>query len=516
MYLVTAEQMRMIDRQAINGIGLTAAVLIENAGRAVAETVLELWQTSTTPAKMQKWLVLVGKGHNGADGIACARHLSELGMQVTLMFAGAHVNLTVETAKQYQIAVALGIPVMFYGQTQLDWDDYDGIVDGLLGSGSDGPPRKTYADIINDANESGLPIVAIDLPSGLNCDTGAVYEPCIRAKVTVALAFLKCGLTQYPGAAMAGEILVKPIGIMPSLAHDFGVNTLLLDSLAFTEHLGTATQPTRQPNANKGSFGHLLIAAGSRAMSGAGLLCARAAIRSGCGLVTWTIPDALVDQMMGHAPEVMLRGMTDQGRGDWEKTLPEQLLAAAAGKAAMVVGPGMGRFNGDSAWLRRLWEGAQCPMVVDADALNMIADAADFAAWGRREAAVVMTPHPGEMARLAGVPVHEVQRDRIGLARRYAVQHGVTLVLKGARTVCASPDGVVFVNTTGNPGMATAGAGDVLAGMIGSLLAQNHTALQAACLAVYLHGAAGDRALAARKTALFAQALIASDIIQQL
>jgi hydroxyethylthiazole kinase-like uncharacterized protein yjeF len=209
----------------------------------------------------------------------------------------------------------------------------------------------------------------------------------------------------------------------------------------------------------------------------------------------------------------MLHGIEDKERGDWSETSSNELIQLAEKKAALVIGPGMGRFPQDSAWLRAIWEETGCPLVMDADALNMIADSSDFASWRSRAAAVILTPHPGEMARMLGVPVHEVQRDRIDLARRYAVQHGVTLVLKGTGTVCATPEGIVYVNTTGNPGMATAGAGDVLAGMLGSLLAQKLTAEQAACLGVYSHGAAGDRAAAKRHSA---GSLIASDIIEEL
>jgi hydroxyethylthiazole kinase-like uncharacterized protein yjeF len=288
---------------------------------------------------------------------------------------------------------------------------------------------------------------------------------------------------------------------------------LLLQEPLFKERLGIEIDLPREADSNKGTYGHVLVAAGTRQMSGAGLLCSRAALRAGCGLVSWALPNRLVEPMLGRLPEIMLHGIADGERGDWSEAASEDLIQFAENKAAMVIGPGMGRFQEDSAWLRAIWEGTSCPLVVDADALNMIADAADFAAWKARSAAVILTPHHGEMARLLGVPVHEVQRDRISLARRYAVQHGVTLVLKGTGTVCATPEGVVYVNTTGNPGMATAGAGDVLAGMLGSLLAQKLTAEQAACLGVYKHGAAGDRAAAKRHSA---GSLIASDIIEEL
>jgi len=248
-------------------------------------------------------------------------------------------------------------------------------------------------------------------------------------------------------------------------------------------------------------------------MSGAGSLCALAALRGGCGLVTWAMPRQMLEPMLGHIPEVMFAAMEDANEGEWRHETIEALIKLAACKEAIVVGPGMGRFDKDTQWLRQLWEKTSCPLVIDADALNMLADAEDFAEWRQRAAAVILTPHPGEMARLSGLTTREVQRDRIGLARRYAVQHGVTLVLKGARTVAATPGGVVYVNTTGNPGMATGGAGDVLAGLLGSLLAQGLSAEQAAALGVYRHGAAGDRAAVKRHAP---GSLIARDIIDEL
>ncbi|QGQ98659.1 NAD(P)H-hydrate dehydratase [Paenibacillus psychroresistens] len=290
--------------------------------------------------------------------------------------------------------------------------------------------------------------------------------------------------------------------------------TFLLQEILFKERLGIDMDLPRIADSNKGTYGHVLVAAGTRQMSGAGLLCSHAALRGGCGLVSWALPNRLLEPMLGRLPEIMLHGIADRERGDWSEVSSEEVIQLADNKDVLVIGPGMGRFQGDSAWLRAIWEGTRCPLVVDADALNMIADATDFASWGARSAAVILTPHPGEMARLLGsIPVHEVQRERTGLARRYAVQHGVTLVLKGTGTVCATPEGVVYVNTTGNPGMATAGAGDVLAGVLGSLLAQKLTAEQAACLGVYKHGAAGDRAAAKRHSA---GSLIASDIIEAL
>lgn len=513
-HLVTAEEMRGIDRAAIERIGIPALALMENAGRATAEEAIAL-AGGAASGVMRRWLVLAGKGNNGGDGVVAARHLAEAGYDVFIVYAVDPATFVGEAATQRDIAARLGLPSAAYDGSAIDWSRFDGVIDALLGTGSRGAPQGAYAALIRAANDSGLPIVAVDIPSGLDADTGQTHDPCIRAARTVALAFAKRGLAQHPGAAAAGEVVVRPIGIPAALAERQGVRTYTLDERTLRERLGVDPARPRAADTHKGTYGHALVAAGSRAMSGAGLLCARAALRGGCGLVTWAVPDRLVEPLTGRFPEAMLAGLPDAGLGGWSGVAPEQLARLAAGKDALALGPGLGRWDGGAAWLRELWarlDGA-LPLVLDADALNLLADAADFAAWPRRPGVAVLTPHPGEMARLAGMPAREVQRDRIGVARSYALRHGVTLVLKGAGTVVAAPDGAVYVNGNGNAGMATAGAGDVLAGLIAGLLAQGLSAPQAAALGVRQHGAAGDRAAAGRTTPA---SLIAGDIIDAL
>ncbi|WP_199621195.1 NAD(P)H-hydrate dehydratase [Paenibacillus alkalitolerans] len=517
MYIVTSEEMRRIDRAAIEQIGIPALVLMENAGRAVAEEVIALVKNAPAGSAMKRWLILAGKGNNGADGVVAARHLAEAGYEPFVLYAASPAMFAGEAAVQRDIATRLGLPSAACGPGSgtIDWGRFDGIIDALLGTGTRGAPQGVYAELIRQANNSDLPIVSVDIPSGLDADTGEINDPCIRAVRTVALAFTKRGLVQHPGAGIAGEVVVRSIGIPAALAKSGGVRTYELNERTLRECLGVDPERTRLEDTHKGTYGHVLITAGSRPMSGAGLLSARAALRGGCGLVTWAVPDRLVDPLSGRFPEAMLAGLPDGGTCEWSKVAPGDVARITAGKDALVIGPGLGRWDGGTAWLRELWTAADgsVPLVVDADALNLMADAPDFAEWPRRQSMPVFTPHPGEMARLAGIPVKEVQRDRISAARNYAVQHGVTLVLKGARTVVATPAGDVYVNSTGNAGMATAGAGDVLAGLIGGLCAQGLSAEQAAAFGVWLHGAAGARA-AARRTA--PASLIAGDIVEEL
>lgn len=529
MQIVSSLQMRELDRQAIQDLGIPALSLMENAGRALAEEVLE-WcgrqvcnssivgrrdiRIETSSHRHEHWLVLIGKGNNGGDGLVCARHLIDAGIQVSLLYAEPPETLTKEAAVQHRVVELLGLPIAVYGRDSVDYTSYSGIVDTLLGTGSKGAPRATYASLIREANDSGLPIIAADIPSGLSADTGEVYDPCIQATVTVCLAFLKMGLTQYPGAQLAGEVIVRHIGIpnrsLKSI--EMGASGYIITEESLMDVLGVDPTRLRAADGHKGTYGHVLLAAGSLSMSGAGLLAAKAALRSGCGLATWALPASLLALVAGAVPELMLAPITTSG-GVWSEDAAGEVLQLLKAKDVLAVGPGLGRFQGENGYLRALWEQTSCPLVLDADALNVLAAADGLAAWPQREAATVLTPHPGEMARLAGASVAEVQRDRIGLARKFAAQHGVTLVLKGTRTVVAAPSGRVWVNMTGNAGMATGGAGDVLTGIIAGLLAQGLDAEQAAALGVYMHGQAGDRAAAGRANPA---SLLAGDIIEAL
>ncbi|WP_160039008.1 NAD(P)H-hydrate dehydratase [Paenibacillus sp. USDA918EY] len=540
MHIVTSAQMWELDRRTIEEVGIPSTALMENAGKAIAEEVVRLCrerrqaQTDGHGAagfgdaagnagrirgdaalalerpEREHWLILAGKGNNGGDGLVAARYLREAGIRVTVAYALPPEQLQGDAALQRDAAAAIGIPLLVHGRDAVDYAGCTGIVDALLGTGAHGEPRGAYADMIAAANASGKPIVSADIPSGLNADTGEVSRPCIAARLTVCLAFLKRGLTQYPGAEAAGEVVVRSIGIPSELCGQLEGGAFLLTEAVLRGRLRVDTARRRSPDGHKGTYGHVLVAAGSPRMSGAGLLCSRAALRAGSGLVTWALPATLLPHMAGAAPEIML---APAGSGDWDEASAEAVLQLAASRSVLAVGPGLGRFDGDGRWLRHIWEQSECPLVVDGDALNMLADCAEFPSWRARKADTVLTPHPGEMARLTGLSAKEIQRDRIGAAARYAAAHRVTLVLKGARTVIAAPDGTAYVNTTGHPGMATAGAGDVLTGIIAGLLAQGLSGVQAAAYGVFLHGLAGEAAAVLRG---HPSSLIAGDLIEAL
>ncbi len=555
MLIVTSQQMKAIDRYTIDELGIPSMALMESAGRAVAEEVLQWCRDSRTPAgpgtvnatgagtrpdgspkrgvtstspvyedaliapfdgsEREHWLVLTGKGNNGGDGLAAARYLQDAGVRVSILCAESPERFSAEAAAQFAAARRSGIAAVETPDdpAEFDFRPYTGLVDALLGVGASGEPREPYASLIRAANDSGLPIVAADVPSGLNADTGQTAEACIRAVRTVCIAFLKAGLAQYPGAAAAGEVRVRAVGI-PRLAAgriDQPPNAHLITERSLRETLGVDTSRRRAEDSHKGTYGHVLVVGGSRLMSGAGFMASRAALRIGSGLVTWALPQALLPDIVGHVPELMV---AEASAGDgWNRASAGTILKLAERMDALAIGPGLGRFDGDVDWLKELWTGSDVPLVLDADGLNILADAGDAVhGWGRRDN-VVLTPHPGEMGRLLGVPTAELQRDRIGAASRYAVDRGVTLVLKGARTLVAAPDGAVFVNTTGHPGMSTGGTGDVLTGAISGLIAQGLSPLQAASFGVYLHGRAGERAAERRE---HPASLLAGDVIEAL
>lgn len=536
MYVVTADQMRELDEHVIGSWGVPSVCLMENAGKALAEEVLHFCQNRQSKEQVangnplisnearaafdrwkgtrgqisndasirgekacaEHWYILVGKGNNGGDGLVAARHLWEAGMGITLVFAECPKGLSEDALLEYHTAEAMGIPsILFTEQGDLTFTGGTGIIDALLGTGSKGAPRDAYASLIQAANDSGLPIISADIPSGLNADTGALYEPHIRAELTVCFALLKRGLTQFPGAEAAGQIKVRSVGIPPQLAEGrYRETVYLLTEDVLSEKLKVDLTQRRAEDGHKGTYGHVLLVAGTLAMSGAGLLSCRAALRSGSGLATWALPSELLPHVIGAVPELMLAAAADGLHGTWNRASAQNIIKLAESRDVIAIGPGLGRFEEDTAWLSQIYKEADLPMVIDADGLNMLAEAGSdfFKHIASRKAPVILTPHPGEMARLAGVSTKEIQQNRIDHALSYSANTGVTLVLKGSRTVIATPEGNAYINITGHAGMGTGGTGDALTGIIAGLLAQGYSAEQAATFGVYLHGKAGETA----------------------
>ena len=491
--LLTAAETRAAEGEAERR-GLPPSILMENAGTAVAEAATALGGAAS------RFLVIAGPGNNGGDGYVAARKLHAAGRQVDVWRLGDPARLKGDAARNHAAAEQGGVPV-HSSAAALPLRPGDVVIDALFGTGLARAPDGDAADAIRAMlrwHAEGVRVLAVDLPSGLSSDTGRAFEPCVAADLTVTFGARKLGLALEPGATLAGRLEVADIGLA-----ELAPSTWLLEPSD-----GPRWLPARRSDTNKGTYGHLLVVAGSRGKSGAAALAGVAALRSGVGLCTVATPADALSDVQGHAPELM--GVALPAAAVLGPSHLDVLLAAAEGKDALVIGPGIPRGPDTHRLFEELLARLDVPVLVDADGLNAIAGHPGLLA--RSRAQVVLTPHPGEMARLAGKTVAEVQADRIATATGFARSHRTVLVLKGARTVVADPGGEVRVNPTGNPGMATGGTGDVLSGMVGALLAQGLAPLDAASLGALAHGLAGDAA--ARRWGRLG--LIASDLIEAL
>lgn len=508
--VLSAAEMREADRRTIDEVGLPGVVLMENAGAAVVRVLRERYASARRP------LVLCGKGNNGGDGFVVARRLLDLAPATLLLGSRDQVRgdaLThLKACERSGVAVTEVADAAAWAEVLERVRRADVVVDALLGTGLRQQPSGLVAQAIGEiarAAEAGTPVVAVDLPSGLSSDTGEVTWPTARASVTVAFAAPKYGHVLPPACDRVGELVVADIGIARTTLEGGGPRLFLLEAADAARAF-----PERAPGAHKGTYGHLLIVAGAVGKTGAAVLAATGALRSGAGLVTVATPADALPLVASGRPELMTEPLPVTRSGELAPEALDRALALAAARDAAVVGPGLGQGSATRAFVRELVKRCPVPLLVDADGLNAIApserEAGALEAL-RRDAATVLTPHPGEMARLVGLRAAEVQGRRLETARRCAQETGAFVILKGQRTLVCRPDGLAAVNPTGNPGMATGGTGDVLAGIVGALLAR-HEAWTAACAGVYLHGLAGDRAAAS----VGPESLLAGDVAEAL
>jgi len=474
--------MAAVDAAAIDA-GLTGMALMETAGRAVTAAIIGRW------GDVGRARILVGKGNNGGDGLVVARTLVAGGWEVELALfcdpaeligdAGAQwalvepMGLVLERIENESQAAALGRP-----------RDFTCAVDALLGTGLQGEVREPMRTAIRVLNEGRLPVVAVDAPSGLDGSTGRPHAIAVRAALTVTFGFPKPGLFLGAGPAHTGHLIVAPLGYPPNALDAAGPAPLEWSRL----EQACAALPPLAIDAHKGSAGRLLLVAGSEAYRGAAVLAATAALRSGVGLCTVAAPASIAEFIVGTVPEVIVESLPVTGSGDLSSTAAERVARLGERVDAIAIGPGLD----GGAGVRRVVEAAVAtdrPLVVDADGLNALADVPDTI---RRDPPTVITPHPGELARWLNEKAETIDADRIEAAPRAADRWGVHVVLKGAPTVIADPDCGAALNLTGNPGLATGGSGDVLTGLLGSLLAQDVAAPLAARAAPLLHGLAAD------------------------
>jgi hydroxyethylthiazole kinase-like uncharacterized protein yjeF len=488
MRVLNSTQMRDADRRTIEEIGIPSLVLMENAGRQ-AVAAMEAVYSDVLDRQIA---VLCGRGNNGGDGFVIARTLVQRGADVAVFLIGRVADVRGDARINLEILGRLGVTVVEVADSQA-WElhfsevsDCTLIVDAIFGTGLNAPVSGLIESVIADVNASDIPVVAIDLPSGLSADSPDPIGPSIEAALTITMAAPKLPLVLPPAEMRAGDIVIADIGIPDEVIETVdGPHVELLTRSAMRELI-----TPRSPDSHKGDFGHVLIVAGSPGKTGAAHLAATGCLRSGAGLVTIATPAACQSTLSAMAPEYMTELIRAGNEGlDVEDV--ERVIDLA--RDVLAIGPGLGHGRGTREFVRQIVDRASMPLVIDADGLNAFTGAPDRLA-GREGRDVIITPHPGEMGRLVGMSADEVQASRLEIARNFAASHHVYVVLKGHRTLVATPDRKVFINPTGNPGMATGGTGDVLTGMIAAWLAQLMDAEAACKLAVYLHGLAGDLA----------------------
>ncbi|MGE5219419.1 MAG: NAD(P)H-hydrate dehydratase [Chloroflexota bacterium] len=506
MLVVTAEQMREMDRLTIQKYGVPSLTLMERAGAGIAQAILARLARNAKRGV----LVVAGKGNNGGDGLVVARLLKKKRISCEVALLARQDELSSDAAHNLRAFLRLKGKVH-----EIVGDNFESlsrligknglIVDAILGTGIKSEVRGRLAEAITLINTAGLPIVAADIPSGLDTDSGRPLGVAVQAEMTVALAFPKLGEVVYPGVSYGGELVVAAIGIDERAIAAVAPQTELL-----TRETMHWLVPRRQADTHKGSYGHVLVIAGARGKTGAAIMACRAAMRTGAGLVTLAAPRSLNNILAGALVEVMTEPLRENGAEEMEALGDDEWRALLARKDVLLLGPGIGVNPATQNITRWLLRNLDVPWVIDADGLNNLA--LEIERLRHAKVPPVLTPHPGEMARLIGKENSAVNADRVGVARAFALEHRCHVVLKGARTVIATAEGKIFINPTGNPGMASGGMGDVLSGILAALLGQGLSAEDAMKLGVYLHGFVGDQ-VAARQGEI---GLVASDIIQGL
>jgi len=504
MRVVSAAEMRELDRLAIEDYGISGIVLMENAGLKVVEVVRQM----LGDVRGKVISVFAGKGNNGGDGFVVARHLFNMGGRVRVFLLAKTGEIAGDAGVNLRIWEKMGQPVY-----TVDQDDRldrlrsflagsDLIIDAIFGTGFKGLAGQPAAGVIQAINDSGKPVLAVDIPSGLEADSGLAGGPCVRATQTVTFGLPKLGLVQEPGAGYVGKLYVADISIPSFLLKAEHLKRHLLTREVVSNWLAP-----RPADFHKGDCGRVLVVAGSPGMTGAACLAAGGAARAGAGLVTLAVPAGLQKLVAGKLTEVMTAALPATSGQTISRNALDDLLALAERADVVALGPGITTHPETAALVRELLPALRTSCVLDADGLNCLVDHTDI--FQHTLVPLVLTPHPGEMGRLTGKTAAGVQKQRLSSTEQAAKAWGAVVLLKGAATIVAAPGGTVYINSTGNPGMATGGSGDVLTGVIAGLLGQGLGALEAAAAGAYLHGLAGD--YAARQKGY--RGLLAGDIL---
>lgn len=530
MIIATVDQMKKLDEWAIVEAGIPRLLLMEGAGRSVASNL------TTAFGKVDKCVVVAGKGNNGGDGLVAARHLFASGSEVEVFLPARKSELAGEVKTNLEIAEKLGIKVTEIGEgpslklLEESLKGADAVIDAIFGIGFSGDVLGAFAgciDLINDCktritDKKPYHIVSVDIPSGLNADTGSFGSHCVKADMTVTFTYIKRGLLQYPAMDMAGKLVIADIGIPKTNpldtvkgAHPSRAQIKLCELDIITSEYVANKIPQRDISAHKGLSGEVFIVAGSLGMMGAAAMAAKSALRVGAGLVRVGVPDSLAIEFNSIVPEVITVPLPETKEISLSPKAVQKVMEFYERSDAIAIGPGLSAQKETVQFVSQLFEALakadkKTPILIDADAINALAGAPSILKNSKLN--LILTPHPGEMSRLARLQAEDIQKRRVEVAKEISRKFSAVVVLKGARTIVADPDGRALINLTGNPGMASAGMGDVLTGAISGLLAQGLTPFDASACAVFVHGMAGDVVASLKGE----HGIIASDLIEAL
>jgi hydroxyethylthiazole kinase-like uncharacterized protein yjeF len=508
MLVLTASEMANVDRQTIEDVGIPGMVLMENAARGAAAFYMEVLPDLLT----RRITVVAGSGNNAGDGFVLARIFHNRGAQaVRVVCLRPPERLRGDALANFRILEKIGVQILVWAEEK-DFDeqwkpigDSGVLIDAILGTGLNSEVQGLYRRVIEAMNALPVPVLAVDVPSGLNASSGRPLGTAVRATATATFGFPKIGHLVYPGSDYVGLLRVVDIGIPPGLSELGGIKRYWLDDDFVSEWL-----KPRSPAVHKGRAGHVAVLSGSRGKTGAATLICQAAGRVGAGLVTLFIPASLNPILEVKLTETMTLPIAETADQTPSSRALPQILDFLAGKQALAMGPGIGLHPETRSLVKELVRKASCPMVLDADALTALSD--DLELLRKSSCPLILTPHPGEMARLVKGTVQTVEDDRPGIASEFSGRHGVTLVLKGYRTIVSSPDGRLAINSSGNPAMASGGMGDTLTGIIAGFLGQGFEPFEAACLGVYVHGLAADMCM----ENVASRGLFASDLLEEI
>jgi NAD(P)H-hydrate epimerase len=506
MYLVTASEMKEIDRVTTDKYGISPSILMENAGINTVMAILN----DTGSVTFKKVYVFCGDGNNGGDGFVIARHLKSEGALVNIIFCGDEKKLTSESMINYEAAKYYGIEI-FKVSSIKDLEqitdnivDADIIIDALIGTGLKSEVKELIARVIVFINNLGKYTVSVDIPSGIDADTGNVMGVAVRANLTVTFGLPKIGTTIYPGLEYVGKLVVSDINFPPQLLSIPRKNILI------TSELIPPLLPYRHPNANKGHFGPILIIGGSKGMGGAVALTAKAALKTGAGIVTVAIPESLHDSIKSSSDEVIVATLKEIDGGFISADNIKRIIELVEKAKIVVIGPGLGRKKETQTLVLKLIQEIDKPLILDADGINAVSEDKKYLKNIKKD--VIITPHLGEMSRITGIEIEDIIKDKIKIIKDFIKEYKINVLLKDGRSIIGDVEGNIYINTTGNSGMATPGAGDVLSGIIAALAAHNMPLHQAAIVGNFIHGMAGDLLL----NEISEEGIIAGDIINKI